>query len=137
MSKPENNGFVNFLHFLLFSWLIVLGHICVWLNVQQRMVEMIDGIASHLFYKNIIQNSLDTLVDYCAYLIDVKRYFHKTHNVNSPLLQLKIVGESLKDQTQLQFNRININVILSLAINMITRSALCSEDLTIFTFYRT
>lgn len=86
ISKPENNGFVNLLHLLLFSWLIVLSHICVWFNVQQQMVETIGGIAPHLFYKNMIQNSPDTLVDHCACSVDVKRYFCKAYNMNSPLL---------------------------------------------------
>lgn len=36
---------------------------------------------------------------------------------------------------QSQFNRANVDIVLSLAINMIANSILKVENLTIFTFY--
>lgn len=128
--------FVNLLHFWLCCRLIVLGHTCVWLNVQQRMVEMIGDMASTLFdYEKMFTNGRDTLLDRRPRATEVKKYFRKHYNVNSPQLQLKVAGESLKDQTQSQFNRINVSVLF-LAIEMIAEGVLRPEDIAILTFYR-
>ncbi|MCJ1271107.1 hypothetical protein MMC22_011006 [Lobaria immixta] len=104
----------------------------------RRMVEMIGDMASTLFdYEKMFTNGRDTLLDRRPRATEVKKYFRRHYNVNSPLLQLKVAGESLKDQTPSQFNRINVSVVLSPAMDMIAEGVLRPEDITILTFYRT
>jgi superfamily I DNA and/or RNA helicase len=136
LSTKKNNEFVSSLRMSLFYKFKLLKQLSMLLNVQYRMINVIESMISKFFYANQISNDEETVVVNRLLSQAIINYFSKFYSISTSIMLLQVEEKTLKDSTHSLYNLINASTILNMIIKMIEQKVVQFCEVFIITFYR-
>jgi hypothetical protein len=105
------------------------------LNVQYRMIDVIELMILKLFYANQISNDEEIVVVNRFLSQAIINYFSKFYLISISIMLLQVEEETLKNNTHFLYNLINASTILNMIIKMIEQKIVQFCEVFIVTFY--
>jgi superfamily I DNA and/or RNA helicase len=136
LNTKKNNEFVSSLRMSLFFKFKLLKQLSMLLNIQYRMMNVIESMISKLFYANQISNDEEIVVVNHFLSQAIINYFNKFYWISTSIMLLQVKEETFKDSTYSLYNLINALTILNMIIKMIKQKVMQSYEMFIITFYR-
>jgi superfamily I DNA and/or RNA helicase len=127
---------VSSLRMSLFYRFKLLRQLSMLLNIQYRMIDVIESMISKLFYANQISNDEEIVVVNRLLSQAIINYFSKFYSISTSIMLLQVEEKTLKDSTHSLYNLINASTILNMIIKMIEQKIVQSCEVFIITFYR-